>query len=376
MKKSFDPEDGMKQSPVPAFEVQRTSSPTDDATREAAIRAPKMGSVFTDHMVTVSFSEEKGWHDARVGARRPLELDPAAGVLHYGQEIFEGMKAYRTPSGDVVTFRPAENARRMRESARRLCMPEIPEAFFLKALEAFIAVDHPWVPPGKDHSLYLRPFMIATEPLMGVRPAKEYKFLIIATPSGAYFNKSCVTIWVTDTYSRAAMGGTGAAKCGGNYAAGLLAQQEAAEHDCDQVVFLDSASRRYFEELGGMNLVFVRSDDTLVTPTLTGTILPGITRDAVMTIASSLGLGVEERQIGVDDLFEGTKTGLYREAFACGTAAVVSPIGRIKRRDKTITFGDGETAGRITSTILSALTDIQYGRKPDPYGWVKTLYRV
>lgn len=365
-----------KTSSLPAFSIEPSPDPVHDVTREAALKDPKFGSVFTDHMAIVSYTAEHGWYDARICKRRPLTLDPAAAVFHYGQEIFEGMKAYRTQGGDIVTFRPRENARRFRDSARRMAMPEIPEALFMKSLEALVAQDHAWVPAGKGQSLYLRPFMIATEALLGVRPAREYQFVVIATPAGNYFDKSCVDIWVTDQFARAAMGGTGAAKCGGNYAAGLLAQREAAEQGCDQVLFLDAATRKYVEELGGMNVVFVRDDNTLVTPRLTDTILPGITRDAITTIASNLNYAVKEAQVPIDDVLEGARTGRYREAFACGTAAVVSPIGRLKRRDQVVTFGDGDKAGPVTSSILQNLTDIQCGRKPDPYGWVETLYRV
>ncbi|MEE8657763.1 putative branched-chain-amino-acid aminotransferase [Acetobacteraceae bacterium EV16G] len=368
--------DAQDTSATHAFTVEHATNPLDDATREAALENPKFGSHFTDHMAIVSYTAARGWHDAKICPRRPLMLDPAASVFHYGQEIFEGMKAYRTQHGDIVTFRPRENARRFRDSARRMAMPELPETLFMQSLESLMACDHAWVPQGRGQSLYIRPFMIATEALLGVRPAREYQFIVIATPAGNYFDKACVDIWVTEHFARAAMGGTGAAKCGGNYAAGLMAQREAAEQGCDQVLFLDAATRQYVEELGGMNVVFVRDDNTLVTPRLTGTILPGITRDAITTIASYLNLAVEETQIAIDDIFEGAQSGRYREAFACGTAAVVSPIGRLKRRDHIVSFGDGESPGPVTSSILENLTDIQYGRKPDPYGWVETLFRA
>src|SRR5690242_14913785 len=319
------------------FEIRPSSQPVSATEREALLVNPGFGRVFTDHMVTVRYAEGKGWYDARVEARAPIPMDPATAVLHYAQEIFEGLKAYRAADGGVTMFRPDANAARFRASAQRLAMAPVPQSLFLDSLEALIRADRDWVPDDPEGSLYLRPFQYASEVFLGVKPSSEYLFLIIASPVGSYFKGGVqpVSVWVSRDYTRAAPGGTGAAKCGGNYAASLVAQAEAIEHGCDQVVFLDAAQQRYVEELGGMNVFYVFDDGSIATPPLTGTILPGITRESVMRLARDRGLTVREELYSYDQWRADAASGRLREAFACGTAAVITPIG-------TVRDGDGE----------------------------------
>src|SRR5256885_1357917 len=273
-----------------AFSCSPTSKPVGADARAELLKDPGFGRVFTDHMVTIRWMKDGGWHDAQVRAREPISLDPAAAVLHYGQEIFEGLKAYTRSDGSIALFRPEQNARRFRDSAVRMALPELPEAIFMQAIEELVKIDRAWI-PGGEGSLYLRPFMIATEAFLGVRPSHECLFLLIASSVGSYFKggAKAVTVWLSDRYTRAAEGGTGAAKCGGNYAASLLAQAEAIQHGCDQVVFLDAAEHRWVEELGGMNVFFVFDDGSMMTPPLSGTILPGITPDSGITPARREG---------------------------------------------------------------------------------------
>ncbi|MEO3779184.1 branched-chain amino acid aminotransferase [Micromonospora sp. B11E3] len=353
------------------FEIRPNPAPVSVADRAALLANPGFGRVFTDHMVTIHYAEGKGWYDPRVEARAPIPLDPAAAVLHYAQEIFEGLKAYRTADGGVTLFRPQANAARFAASARRMAMPALPEATFVESLRRIVEIDRDWVPEGEDGSLYLRPFMFASEVFLGVRPANEYLYVVIASPAGAYFTGGVkpVTVWASPDYTRAAPGGTGAAKCGGNYAASLAAQAEAIEAGCDQVVFLDAVERRYVDELGGMNVFFVYDDGTLVTPPLTGTILPGITRDAVLTLAGEAGLGVQERPVSFAEWQADAASGRLREVFACGTAAVVTPIGGVRFPDGEFLIGGGEP-GRVTMELRQQLVDIQRGRAADPHGWV------
>jgi branched-chain amino acid aminotransferase len=294
-------------------------------------------------------------------------------VLHYGQEIFEGLKAYRHGDGSIWSFRPDANARRMQRSAKRLALPELPEQYFLEALRQLIAVDSNWVPSAAETSLYLRPFMFAKEAFLGVRPAHKVAFYVIASPAGAYFTGGVkpISIWLSTDYSRAGKGGTGAAKTGGNYAASLVAQAEASEHGCAQVLFLDSVEGRYLEELGGMNVVLVYKDGTLVTP-LSDSILEGITRDSILQLAQDRGHTVERRPVTIDEWREGAASGDIVEAFACGTAAVVTPIGLLKAADFEIGNADAD-AGELTMSLRAELTDIQYGRRPDPHGWMMRL---
>jgi len=351
-------------------------SPTAPDVRASMLENPGFGRVFTDHMVTARWSADSGWHHTHVAARTPFSIDPAAAVLHYAQEIFEGLKAYRTETGEIVLFRPEQNAQRFARSAERLAMPVVPEDIFLGALEALIKVDSEWI-VGGEGSLYLRPFMFASEAFLGVRPASEYIFCVIASPVGAYFKggAKAITVWASEDYSRAAPGGTGAAKCGGNYAASLLAQAEAIAHGCDQVVFLDAAQHRWVEELGGMNVFFAFDDGVLATPPLSGTILSGITRDSVLTLAREAGLEVHEQPYAFDDWRADAASGRLREVFACGTAAVVAGIGEVRQAGGGFVIGDGSD-GPVTRQLRDQLVGIQRGTRPDPYGWRRPIETV
>jgi branched-chain amino acid aminotransferase len=298
-------------------------------------------------------------------------------VLHYGQEIFEGLKAYRQPDGSVAIFRVEANAARFQRSAHRLAMAELPVDLFVDSVRALVNVDRDWVPAGGENSLYLRPFMISTEVGLGVRPANAYTYLLIASPAGAYFKNGVqpVSVWLSTEYVRAAPGGTGEAKCGGNYAASLIAQAYAAQQGCDQVVWLDAAEHRWVEEMGGMNLYFVYgsgSSARIVTPSLTGALLPGITRDSLITLATDLGYAAEEGKISTDEWQAGNESGAITEVFACGTAAVITPVGSVRSAHGSWTVGDGGT-GPVSARLRSALLDIQTGVAPDPYGWMQTV---
>ena len=356
------------------FEIHRNTQPVSVTEREALLANPGFGRVFTDHMVTIRYAEGKGWYDARVEARAPIPMDPATAVLHYGQEIFEGLKAYHRADGKTGLFRADANARRFAESARRMAMAPLPEDLFLSSIEKLVDVDRDWVPTSEGGSLYLRPFQYANEVFLGVRPSHEYLYVLIASPVGSYFSGGLkpVSIWVSQDYTRAAPGGTGAAKCGGNYAASLIAQAQAAEHGCDQVVFLDAVHRSYIDELGGMNIFFVRKDGSLITPELNGSILPGITRESVIKLAQAEGRTVEQRQVSLEEWREGAKSGEIVETFACGTAAVLTPIGTVRANDGEFLLGTGET-GPVTSALRQSLVDIQYGRAEDIYGWTTII---
>jgi branched-chain amino acid aminotransferase len=353
------------------FEIRPNTAPVSAAERAALLANPGFGRIFTDHMVSVRYAEGKGWYDARVEARAPVPMDPATAVLHYAQEIFEGLKAYTAVDGGVTLFRPDANARRFTASAQRMAMVPLPEQAFLDSLHQLIAIDRDWIPTSEDGSLYLRPFMFANEVFLGVRPAMEYLYLLIASPVGSYFSGGVkpVTVWASEQYTRAAPGGTGTAKCGGNYAASLAAQAEAIEHGCDQVVFLDAVERRYVDELGGMNVFFVYDDSSLVTPPLTGTILPGITRDSVLTLAQHAGRQVTERPVSFQEWQADAASGRLREVFACGTAAVITPIGTVRHPGGEFTIADGAPGG-VTVGLRQSLVDIQRGRAEDRFGWV------
>ncbi|WP_171170108.1 branched-chain amino acid aminotransferase [Streptomyces sp. I05A-00742] len=358
---------------TPTIELKPSSQPLSAAERERILADPGFGRHFTDHMVTIKWTDGVGWHDAQLVPYAPLSIDPANMTLHYGQAIFEGLKAYHRPDGTVATFRPDENAKRFQASARRLAMPELPVDTFIEACDALVRQDRAWVPASGEASLYLRPFMFATEAGMGVRPAKEYLFVIIASPAGAYFSGGIkpVSVWLSEEYVRAAPGGTGAAKCAGNYAASLVAQAQAAEKGCDQVVWLDAVERRWIEEMGGMNLYFVYGD-RIVTPELTGSLLPGITRASLLRIAEDLGYEVSEGRISVDDWKNGNADGSLTEVFACGTAAVITPVGSVKSARADWTVGDGEP-GEVTMRLRKALLDIQTGAVEDSHGWMHQL---
>lgn len=342
--------------------------------RAELLKNPGFGRVFSDHMATVRYSDAKGWHDARIEPRGPIPMDPAAAVLHYAQEIFEGLKAYRTEGGGATLFRPDENARRFQQSAERLAMPILPEKVFLDAVDQLVSIDRAWIPDG-DGSLYIRPFMFANEIFLGVKPSSDYLFIVIASSVGAYFKTSApaVSVWVSQEYTRAAPGGTGAAKCGGNYAASLLAQAEATRHGCDQVVFLDAVEKRWVEELGGMNVFFVFDDGSMVTPPLGGTILPGITRSSLIRLAKDKGITVREEPYSIQQWKTDAASGRLREAFACGTAAVVTPIGTVRAPDGEFTIGNGGSGAR-TEELKASLVNIQRCRAADPYGWIHKVF--
>ena len=358
----------------PSFVIERCSAPVAVADRAKLLADPGFGRVFTDHMAIVRYTEGRGWHDAKITERKPLSLDPASAVLHYAQEIFEGLKAYRLDDGGLAMFRPDANARRFQESAKRLAMPELPEATFIESIRQVVRIDRDWFPSVEGGSLYIRPFMFASEVFLGVKPSAEYLYLVIVSPVGGYFKSGApaVSLWISQHYTRAAPGGTGAAKCGGNYASSLVAQAEASKHGCDQVVFLDAAEHRWVEELGGMNVFFVFEDGTLQTPPLGGTILPGITRDSLMTLARSEGLTVREQPYAIDQWRADAQSGKLTEAFACGTAAVVTPIGRVASPDGEFRIGAGGP-GQTTMRIKQKLVDIQRGVGPDPHGWVSRI---
>ena len=341
------------------------------ADRAAIMENPGFGDHFTDHMVSITWTREAGWHDAQVLPYGPIPMDPASSVLHYGQEIFEGMKAYRRADDSIVTFRPEENARRLNESAVRLALPEIPVELFVEATKQLVSVDSEWVPRGADQSLYIRPFMIADESFLGVRAAQRARFMVIASPAGPYFAGGVkpVSIWLSRDFARAGNGGTGAAKCGGNYAASLLPQNVAAENGCQQVLFTAADNADVIDELGGMNLFLVRSDRTLLTPALNGNILPGITRKSLIQLATDRGYTVEERSVTVTEWRDGVADGSIVEAFACGTAAVITPIGQLKSPEFTIDFGD-RAPGELTMSLREELTGIQYGTGEDRHGWL------
>ena len=359
--------------PSTAFTRIAHPAPVPAAVRDAALADPGFGKLFSDHMVSIDWNEPHGWHNAAIGPRRAIALDPAAAVLHYAQEIFEGLKAYRLADGSNALFRPDANARRFNASARRLAMPELPEAVFVAAIRELVAADHDWFPSVAGGSLYLRPFMIATEAFLGVRPAKEYKFLVIASPAGNYFKSGApaVSIWVSD-YTRAAPGGTGEAKCGGNYAASLVPTAEAFARGHDQVLFLDAAEHKWVEELGGMNLFFVFDDGTMITPPLGGTILPGITRDSLLTLAAEEGLSLREEPYSIDQWRTDAASGRLIETFACGTAAVVTAVGKVAGRDGEFLIGSGGP-GQMTERLRARLVAIQRGEAPDPHGWMMRL---
>jgi len=361
----------MADQPGISFSRIAHPAPADPAARAEALANPGFGTLFSDHMVSIDWTDGKGWHNAQIGPRGPLTLDPACAVLHYAQEIFEGLKAYKQADGSLALFRPDANAARFNASAQRLAMPELPEEAFVESCRLLTETDRDWFPTVEGGSLYLRPFMIATETFLGVRPAKQYKYLAIASPAGNYFKSGApaVSIWVSRDYARAAPGGTGAAKCGGNYAASLVPQAEAIERGHDQVVFLDAEEHKWIEELGGMNLFFVFDDGRLVTPPLTGTILPGITRNSLITLAREEGLEVSEERYSLQQWRDDATSGKLVESFACGTAAVVTPVGRVAGHDGEFTIGSGGP-GQLTQKLRERLVGIQRGTVADRHGWV------
>jgi branched-chain amino acid aminotransferase len=357
------------------FTLEQNLTPVSPAERASLQVAPGFGQVFTDHMVTIHYSERQGWHSGKIQPMASLNFHPGTMVLHYAQEIFEGLKAYRQPDGGGALFRPGLNARRFANSAERLAMPALPEDLFLASVRALARVDCAWIPEAEQGTLYMRPFMIGTEVVLGTKPSPGFLYCVIASLAGSYFGVGtpAISLWVSETIVRAAAGGTGAAKCGGNYAAGMVAQMEGKRQGCDQVIYLDAAERRWAEELNGMNVFFVFDDGSLQTPPLTGTILPGVTRDSLITLARDLGHVVREAPYAIDQWQQDANSGKLTEAFACGTAAVVTPIGRVKGPKHNFTIGKSRI-GPITHRLKSALTDIQYGRAPDDHQWVDRLF--
>jgi branched-chain amino acid aminotransferase len=361
------------------FSIHPSAAPVPVPRRAELLARPAFGQIFTDHMVTIEWDEGVGWHDAQLRPYGPFSMDPASAVFHYAQEIFEGLKAYRQVGGAVVMFRPTANAARFNRSAARMGMPELPEDAFVQALELLVTQDRDWVPgadaPGGEESLYLRPFMIATHVGLNVsKPSTSFTFAVIASPAGTYFARGVqpVSVWLADSYTRAAPGGTGAAKTGGNYAGAFAGQLEALAHGCEQVVWLDATEHQWVEEMGGMNLFFVHGsgpDARIMTPALTGTLLPGITRDSLLTLAPDLGIPAEEGAISVAQWQAGCDSGQITEVFACGTAAVITPVGAVHGVAGGWTIGGGEP-GPVTMRLREQLLGIQFGQLPDPYGWV------
>jgi len=355
-----------------SIEVTPNANKRSDAERSALIADAGFGRIFTDHMVTINWSRDIGWHDWQLRAREPFSIDPASVVLHYAQEVFEGMKAYKRDDGEIALFRPQDNARRLNLSASRLAMPDLPPSLFIESVERLIDIDRAWV-PGGEGALYLRPFMFANDAFLGVQAANHYIFCVIASPVGAYFKGGMkpLSLWISNQFTRAASGGTGAAKCGGNYAAGLIAQAEANANGCDQVVFLDAVEHRWIEELGGMNIFFVMDDGSIRTPEL-GTILAGVTRASVIELARSEGHAVLEQRYSIDEWSADAASGRLREVFVCGTAATVIGVGDVCSATDQFTIAGGHS-GPVTEKIRSRLIAIQRGRAPDPFDWCRTV---
>ena len=354
--------------------VERRTDPVGEAHRRAILDSPGFGRHFTDHMVLAEWTPEDGWHDERIVPYGPLALDPATAALHYAQEIFEGLKAYRHEDGSVWVFRPEQNAARFQRSAARLTLPELPIDWFIDSIDALVSLDEAWVPGGAEKALYLRPFMFASEAFLGVRTARKVTYAVIASPVGGYFagGPKPLSVWLAENYTRAAPGGTGAAKCGGNYAGALLPLAEAAQHGCEQVVFLDAQQHRLVEELGGMNLYFVFDDGQIVTPA-SDTILDGIIKNSLHDVAADLGHHVTERPLAIEEWTEGVATGRITEVFACGTAAVISPVGRLVWSSGEVDSAADGHPGPVTATLRQALVDLQYGRAEDTRGWMRRI---
>jgi len=359
---------------VEAFRVVANEAPHTDQERADALAELSFGVQFTDHMARVTWTAEAGWHDRRVEAYGPLSLDPASAVLHYGQEVFEGLKAFRWADGSIWAFRPEANAGRLARSAWRLAMPELSQEDFLGSIEALVKQDAAWVPGAEESSLYVRPFMYAHEAFLGVRPARHVEYLVIASPVGPYFASGVkpVSIWIEKDYHRSGPGGTGDAKCGGNYAASLMPQMAAYARGYEQVLYLDAKTGTLLEELGGMNVFLVMRDGTVVTPVINGNILEGITRSSVIELLGEDEIKTVERDITIAEVKSGIESGDIAEVFACGTAAVVTPIGKLGSDEFELAVGHGQP-GPVTSSIRQRLTDIQYGRAEDTYGWMRRL---
>lgn len=351
----------------PKISITKTTSPKEKPADESALG---FGKIFTDHMFILDYSEDKGWYDPRIVPYGPLQLDPSTMVFHYGQAIFEGLKAYRCANGDINLFRPLENMLRVNKSNERMVIPQIDPEFCVECIKELVKVDSDWIPCAKDTSLYIRPFIISTDPFLGVRASLTYKFIIILSPSGPYYPQGLnpVNIYVENDYVRAVKGGTGFAKTPGNYAASLASQVKAYKSGYVQVLWLDGVERKYVEEVGSMNVFFV-IDGKLITPSLCGSTLPGITRKTVVDLAKSWGIEVEERKISIDEVFSAAKEGRVSEVFGSGTAAVISPVGELKWNDDSVIFNNN-VIGPLSQKFYDTITGIQYGKLPDDYNWI------
>lgn len=346
--------------------IERTTMPKE---RPGADHPLTFGTIFTDHMFICDYEAGKGWIDPRIVPYQPLVLDPSCMVFHYGQEMFEGMKAYKAEDGRVLLFRPDKNIERANKSNQRLCMPEIPKALFMDALIKLVNLEADWIPTKPGTSLYIRPFMIATDPYLGVRPSYTYKFIIILSPVGAYYETGInpVKIWIEDEYVRAVKGGIGEAKTGGNYVASMASQMKAHDEGYSQVLWLDGVHRKYIEEVGAMN-IFFKINGTVVTPELNGSILSGVTRDSVLSLCREWGIPAEERKITVDEIVAAARSGAMEECFGTGTAAVVSPVGELRFGDEKLAVGGGQI-GAMTQRIYDTITGIQIGKIQGPKDW-------
>ena len=348
------------------IKIQKTTAPK---AKPAPGQKLGFGKIFTDHMFVMNYTEGQGWHDARIVPFQNISLSPAAMVYHYGQEMFEGLKAYKNEAGEVFLFRPDMNAKRTNATNDRLVIPQLPVEDFVQAVSAVVDLDRDWIPTEPGTSLYIRPFIIATDEFLGVAPSKTYLFMVILSPSGAYYESGLapVGIWIEDEYVRAVRGGIGFAKTGGNYAASLIAQKKAHDAGFSQVLWLDGVDRKYIEEVGAMN-IFFKIDGKVVTPALSGSILPGITRDSVIKLCKSWGYEVEERKISVDELLQAQADGKLEECFGTGTAAVISPVGKLRYQDDVMEIKDGQT-GELSQKLYNTITGIQLGILPDEMNW-------
>ncbi len=346
--------------------IERTTCPKEKPGKDNPL---VFGTIFTDHMFEMDYEEGKGWHDPRVVPYHKLELEPSCMVFHYGQEMFEGLKAYKTGDGRILLFRPDKNAQRANRSNKRLCIPPIPEDLFVESIKTVVGVDRDWIPTKPGTSLYIRPFVIATDPFLGVRPSHTYKFMVILSPVGAYYESGLdpVKIWIEDEYVRAVKGGIGEAKTGGNYAASLASQVKAHDEGYAQVLWLDGVHRKYIEEVGSMN-IFFKINGTVVTPMLNGSILPGVTRDSVLALCRQWGIPTEEKRISVDEIVDAARTGAMEECFGTGTAAVISPVGELRYEQELMPIGGGKI-GEVTQRLYDTITGIQLGQIEGPEGW-------
>ncbi len=349
------------------IKIEKTKNPKEKPGVDQEI---EFGSIFTDHMFIMDYKDGEGWTNPRIEEYKDLVISPAALVFHYGQTMFEGMKAYKTDDDKAVLFRPQKNIQRANNSNKRLCIPEIPEEDFLQAVIELVKIDKEWIPKKKGSSLYIRPFVIATEPSLNVKPSSEFKFIIILSPVGAYYKEGLnpVKIWIEDEYVRAVRGGIGEAKTGGNYAAAMLSQEKAHEAGFSQVLWLDGVEHKYIEEVGAMN-IFFKINGKIVTPMLNGSILPGVTRNSVIEVCKSWGYEVQERKISVDELYEAAKDGELEEVFGSGTAAVISPVGTLKFGEEIFNINDGKI-GKVSQRVYDEITGIQTGKVEDKFGWV------